>query len=191
MPHRTRRQKSPDPLSERLQRLAPTFGESRAASGHYHRPLRGGQEIRDQPHGSFRRKWRFEIRLVRGRKVAGTGHLDEVYRDVEDHGTALDFGAPECAGGVPGGGLGGAHALGDGSGGHRHRRLVDLEVGPERPGRRVGREQDDGRAVLGGLRQPGERVGEARPLMDARDADLAARPCVAVGHHHGGALVTG
>ena len=71
----------------------------------------------------------------------------------------------------------------------RDRRLVELEVRPQRRRRRVGGQQDRRRPGLRGLDQAGERVGESGALVRGADGDPAGGPPVAVGHAHGVALV--
>ena len=133
--------------------------------------------------------------LVTAVRVAGSARpalpIHEVYRNVKHDGAPLDLRAAEGAGGVFGSRFGGTDLLGDRTGGRGERRLIHLKVRPERAGRRVSGEQHQRCSALGGFGQPGQRVREARPLVDARHADLTRNSRVTVSHRNGGALVTG
>jgi len=63
--------------------------------------------------------------------------LNYIYRDVQNHGAALDPRAPQRPRGVRGGRLRSADALGDSSGMPRQSGLVDLEVRPQRRSRYI------------------------------------------------------
>ena len=81
------------------------------------------------------------------------------------------------------------HALGDRAALARDRRLVDLEVRPLDGRRRVGRQQQRRRAGLGRLHQAGQGVREPGALVRRAHGDAVRHAPVAVGHHHGAALV--
>ena len=124
-----------------------------------------GEQVRDRGDGTLRRTRRLQRWPVREvRWAVGAMLFDHVDRDAQDDGAALGLRAPERPGGIGGGGLGPAHALGDRAERRREGALIHFEVRPERPGRDVRGQHDERRAGLCGLRQPRERVGKARAL---------------------------
>ena len=191
VPDGASRQERPDPLAQSLQCFAAS-GERGSPAGQYHRPFTSGEQVRDLGDRASRRTWRLQSRRL-GWKIRFIWRvqLHEVYRDVQHYGTALYPGAAQGAGGVFGGGFGGTDVLGYCSDGLGERGLIYLEVRPQCSGRRIRSQQHERRAALGGLRQPRKSVREARPLVDACDADLPRDPRVSVGHRDGCTFVAG
>ena len=115
--------------------------------------------------------------LGRGRRV---GELDlgrlHVERQHQHHRAALDDRAPHGPRRVGDRGGRAVHALGDRADGLHERVLVDLEVRAQLRRRRVGGQQDQRRARLRRLGQPGDRVRQPRALVHAGHAEPPATP---------------
>ena len=114
-----------------------------------------------------------------------------VQRHREHHRAALRLRGPVGPGHVGDGRAGGVQPVGLRPDRGGERRHVDPEVGPHRRAGHVRRQHQQRRPALGRLGDAGERVGQARPLMDRHQADPAGRPRPAVGHAGGAAFVAG
>ena len=190
VPHRRGRQHGADRGPEALERL-PRAGEHGAPARHDHGPARGRDQcgdLRDRPG-----RGRGPRRLGRHARPGAPGRrlrLD-VERHVEHDGPALDARAPQGPRGVLGGARARVDALGHRAERGGEHRLVDGEVRADRGARRLPCEHEQRRPALRRLGQSGQRIGEARALVDAADADTAAHARVAVGHRDRAALVAG
>ena len=179
----------PARVGEPLQ-VGPGVRHPGAPPGDEHRPLRAGQDagqlgrrLRPGRAGAQRRRRRDHRRVTLRR-------LD-VERHREHHRAALCLRGPVGPGHVGGGRAGRVQPVGLRPDRGGERGHVDPEVGPHRRAGHVGRQHQQRRAALGRLGDAGERVGQARPLMDRHQADPAGRPRPAVGHAGGAALVAG
>ena len=105
----------------------------------------------------------------------------DVDREHEHDRPALGLGALVGPQRIVGRGLGGVQALGD----RPHRLdepvLVDAEVRGQRGRRGLAGQDEERRAALGRLGQPGHRVGQPRTLVHADHAHASRHPRVAVG----------
>ena len=176
-------------LAEHAQRR-PCAGERGAAPGDDRRALGGAQDRGGGLHGRLGRARRRELGAGRGQGRVAVGGLD-VERQHQHDRAPLDAGAPHRAGDV-------GHRGRPARARARRRRRPTPPARPARSGsstgrcgRRVGGEEQHRRAALGRLGQPGDRVREARSLVDAAGGEPPAHARVAVGRADRAALVAG
>ena len=161
-----------------------------AAAGQQHRTLRAPEQVGERGDGRRRRRGSERLAGSHGAPVGPRARLAlYVQRQHQHHGAPLDDGPPQRPADVLGGRVGAEHAVGGGADGLHHRGLLDTEVGAQRGGGRVAREDDQRRAALRRLRDPGHRVREPGALVHAAHAEPPGHARVRVGHASGSALV--
>ncbi len=131
--------------------------------------------------------------VVRTAALTSVGHNAGLYveRQAQHDRAPPVHGGPVGAHDVGDGRRRAVHPLGDRPDAARQTVLVDAEVGQHSGPGRVGGEHDHRRAALGGLGDPGDRVGQPTTLMSRQHPRQRREPAVAVGHRRRATLVPG